>query len=486
MNSAEDIARAVRNGEASAQEIVAQALDRAESVQERTNAFISLIHTKAIERAKEIDVLRSKGNDLGLLAGVPIVVKDNISTAGLLSTAGSRSLESFIPPYSATVVDRLEAAGAVIIAKANLDEFGMGGSNENSYFGPVRNPWVPSKVSGGSSGGSAVAVATGVAPLALGTDTGGSVRQPAAFNGVVGFKPTYGRLSRYGVMAFASSLDQIGVLSRSARDLALAMDVMGGHDIKDATSLKGTPPRFLTAIDAEQNLSSLSVGVVTELTGEGISREVQDAVERTRATLEKIGVSVSEVSLPHVRYGVPSYYLVATAEASSNLARFDGMVFSTRVGDNSEGQAEVMMRARGEAFGSEVRRRILMGTYALASGYYDAYYGKALKVRRLISLEFQEAFRRFDLLLMPTTPAVAFDLGEKINDPLSMYLGDVCTCLANLVGLGAVSIPAGLTKEGLPCGVQLLAPPLHDEQLVKLVAALENEAGTDFAPLAPG
>jgi len=264
------------------------------------------------------------------------------------------------------------------------------------------------------------------------------------------------------------------------------MDVMGGHDIKDATSLKGTPPRFLTAIDAEQNLSSLSVGVVTELTGEGISREVQDAVERTRATLEKIGVSVSEVSLPHVRYGVPSYYLVATAEASSNLARFDGMVFSTRVGDNSEGQAEVMMRARGEAFGSEVRRRILMGTYALASGYYDAYYGKALKVRRLISLEFQEAFRRFDLLLMPTTPAVAFDLGEKINDPLSMYLGDVCTCLANLVGLGAVSIPAGLTKEGLPCGVQLLAPPLHDEQLVKLVAALENEAGTDFAPLAPG
>ena len=234
MNSAEDIARAVRNGEASAQEIVAQALDRAESVQERTNAFISLIHTKAIERAKEIDVLRSKGNDLGLLAGVPIVVKDNISTAGLLSTAGSRSLESFIPPYSATVVDRLEAAGAVIIAKANLDEFGMGGSNENSYFGPVRNPWVPSKVSGGSSGGSAVAVATGVAPLALGTDTGGSVRQPAAFNGVVGFKPTYGRLSRYGVMAFASSLDQIGVLSRSAREIALDMDLMGGHDTKAA------------------------------------------------------------------------------------------------------------------------------------------------------------------------------------------------------------------------------------------------------------
>ena len=486
MNSAEDIARAVRNGEASAQEIVDQALARAESVQERTNAFISMTNTKAIERARQIDVFRAKGNNLGLLAGVPIVIKDNISTEGLRSSAGSRSLESFIPPYSATVVDRLEAAGAVIIAKTNLDEFGMGGSNENSYFGPVRNPWNPSKVSGGSSGGSAVAVATGVVPLALGTDTGGSVRQPAAFNGVVGFKPTYGRLSRYGVMAFASSLDQVGVLSRSTRDLALAMDVMGGHDAKDATSLKGVPPRFLNAIDSQENLSELSVGVVTELTGEGISREVRGAVERVRATLKKMGISVSEVSLPHVGYGAPSYYLVATAEASSNLARFDGMVFSTRVGDNYEGQSEVMMRARGEAFGPEVRRRILMGTYALASGYYDAYYGKALKVRRLISQEFQQAFRRFDLLLMPTTPDVAFDLGEKIDDPLSMYFSDVCTCLANLVGLGAVSIPAGFTEEGLPCGIQLLAPPLHDEQLLSVVAVLENEAGSDFAPLAPG
>jgi aspartyl-tRNA(Asn)/glutamyl-tRNA(Gln) amidotransferase subunit A len=485
MNSAEDIARAVRSGETNAQEIVAQALVRAESVQERTNAFISLAHTKAIERAREIDALRDRGSEIGKLAGVPIVIKDNISTEGLRSSAGSKSLESFVPPYSATVVERLEAAGAVVVGKANLDEFGMGGSNENSYFGPVRNPWVPSKVPGGSSGGSAVAVATGVVPLALGTDTGGSVRQPAAFTGVIGFKPTYGRLSRYGVMAFASSLDQVGVLSRSARDIALAMDVMGGHDSKDSTSLKDAPPHFLDALDAQLDPSKLSVGVVRELCGEGITREVQGAVDCTRATLERLGVSVGEVSLPHVRYGVPSYYLVATAEASSNLARFDGMIFSTRVGDNSEGQAEVMMRARGEAFGPEVRRRILMGTYALASGYYDAYYGKALKVRRLISLDFEQAFKDFDLLLTPTAPAVAFDLGEKVDDPLAMYLGDVCTCLANLVGLGAASIPVGFTEGGLPCGVQLLAPPLHDERLVSLVAAIEQDAGAGFSPLAP-
>lgn len=485
MNAAVDIASAVRSGEGCAREIVAQALDRAEAVQERTNAFITLARAEALVRAEVIDARREAGDPLGPLAGVPVVVKDNICTKGIRSTAGSRSLDTFIPPYTATVVKRLEAADAVVIAKSNLDEFGMGGSSESSFFGPVRNPWDLSKVPGGSSGGSAVAVATGVVPLALGTDTGGSVRQPAGFTGVIGFKPTYGRLSRYGVMAFASSLDQVGIMSRGARDLALALDAMAGHDPRDATSLQGHPPRFLEAVDSVRDLSGVRIGVVSELSGEGNSPSVSEALHRTREVLERLGAKVSDLSLPYVRYGVPSYYLVATAEASSNLARFDGMIYSARTGEDGEGQARVMMRARGEAFGPEVRRRILMGTYALSAGYYDAFYGKALKVRRLIATDFERAFACVDLLLTPTAPTVAFDLGEKVDDPLAMYLGDVCTCLANLVGLSAVSVPAGFAEGDLPCGVQFLSPPLQDERLVGLVAVLEREAGGGFAPMAP-
>ena len=485
MTSAAEIATAVRRGEQTVREVVSRALLRAEAVQHQTNAFITLARAEALSRAEALDANHAAGEAPGPLAGVPVVVKDNICTQGIRSTAGSKSLDGFVPPYSATVVERLEAAGAVVIAKANLDEFGMGSSNENSFFGPVRNPWDLSKVPGGSSGGSAVAVATGVAPLALGTDTGGSVRQPAAFTGVIGFKPTYGRLSRYGVMAFASSLDQVGVLSRSARDLALAMDAMGGHDPRDATSLEGNAPRFAEAVEAAGDLSGLRIGVVMELSGEGNSPGVIEAVGRTRAVLERLGAEVGNVSLPHVRYGVPSYYLVATAEASSNLARFDGMVYSTRVGENAQGQEQVMKRARGEAFGAEVRRRVLMGTYALSAGYYHAYYGKALKVRRLIARDFERAFEPFDLLLTPTAPTVAFGLGEKVDDPLAMYLGDICTCLANLVGLGAISIPAGTADGGLPCGVQFFAPALEDERLARLAAVLEQDVGDAFAPVAP-
>jgi aspartyl-tRNA(Asn)/glutamyl-tRNA(Gln) amidotransferase subunit A len=337
-------------------------------------------------------------------------------------------------------------------------------------------------VPGGSSGGAAAAVAAGVAPLALGTDTGGSVRQPAAFCGVLGFKPTYGRLSRYGVIAFASSLDQVGVLARSASDAALALDAVTGHDPRDATSVDA--PADL-ASELVKGVAGLKIGLVRELSGEGNSAEVLEGLARSRAALERLGAEVGEVSLPHARYGVPAYYLVATAEASSNLARFDGMIYSDRRGEDALGQGEVMMRSRGETLGREVRRRVLMGTYALSAGYYDAYYGRALKVRRLIADDFDRAFEAFDLLLAPTAPSTAYRIGERIDDPLAMYLGDVATCLANLAGLPALSVPAGAGVSGLPVGVQLFAPALADARLLRAATALEGDAAGDIAPLAP-
>jgi aspartyl-tRNA(Asn)/glutamyl-tRNA(Gln) amidotransferase subunit A len=477
-----EIAEAVRSGKKTAEEITREALAKADKVQRECNAFITIAHESALTRAKDLDARRAKGETLGALAGVPVVVKDNICTKGIKTTAGSKSLEHFIPPYNATVVERLESAGAIVIAKANLDEFGMGGSNENSAYGSAKNPWDTSRVPGGSSGGSAVAVATGVAPIALGTDTGGSVRLPAAFNGTIGFKPTYGRLSRYGVIAFASSLDQVGVLCRSSRDLALAMDVMGGHDAYDATSLQNDQPAFEHGL--ELPLKGLKVGTVKELSGEGNSAGILAAMERTKQTLVNLGATVGEASLPTAPYGIATYYLVAPAEASSNLARFDGMVYSTRLGENKLGQADVMMKSRGATFGAEVRRRILMGTYALSAGYYDAYYGKALKVRRLIANDFEKAFKAFDLLMTPTGPSVAYKLGEKA-DPLAMYLMDIDTVLGNLIGLPAISVPAGLAEDNLPCGVHFFAPALQDEKLMGLVKGLEQAKGTTFTPLAP-
>jgi aspartyl-tRNA(Asn)/glutamyl-tRNA(Gln) amidotransferase subunit A len=485
MMTAVEIARQVASGRVRAQEIVGASLQRAELVQAELNAFITIAHETALERAQEIDERLAAGEEVGPLAAVPIVVKDNICTAGLRSTAASESLASFVPPYSATVVERLERAGAVVVAKANLDEFGMGSSNENSAFGPVKNPWDTRRVPGGSSGGSAVAVATGVVPIALGTDTGGSVRQPGSFTGVIGFKPTYGRLSRYGVIAFASSLDQVGVLCRSAADLALSMDVMAGHDSRDATSLSGVTPAFGEAVAGATDLNGVRVGLVEELTGEGNSAEVMAALELTRERLTRLGAELREVSVPTARNGIPAYYLVAMAEASSNLARYDAMVYSSRVGEDRLGQAEVMMKSRGSRLGPEVRRRILMGSYALSAGYYDAYYGKALKVRRLIARDFERAFEEVELLLTPTVPFVAYPLGEKVDDPLAMYLGDIDTCLANLVGIAAISVPAGMTAEKLPCGVQLMAPALQDERLVEVAALLERDGGKEFSPLAP-
>jgi aspartyl-tRNA(Asn)/glutamyl-tRNA(Gln) amidotransferase subunit A len=473
-----EVAEAVGSGRERAEAVVQRALSRAERVQRETNAFITLCSEVALERARALDARLAAGAAPPPLAGVPVAVKDNLCTRGVRTTAGSKSLEHYVPPFDATVVARLEAAGAVVIGKTNLDEFGMGSTNEHSAFGPVRNPWDLERVPGGSSGGSAVAVAAGVVPLALGTDTGGSVRQPASFTGVLGFKPTYGVLSRSGVVAFASSLDQVGVFGRSARDLSLALTAMAGPDPLDATSLEAPP---LTA-DVSAELSGLKVGVVKELSGTGNSPEVQEALGCTTAALRELGAEVDEVSLPHAPYGIAAYYIVAPAEASSNLARFDGMVYSRRVGDNHLGQGEVMRRSRGATFGPEVRRRILVGTYALSAGYYEAFYGKALKVRRLIADEVQRAFGTFDLLLTPTAPRPAYRLGE-VADPLTMYLGDVATVLANLVGCGAVSVPA--PTPGLPCGVQFMAPPLEDARLLRVAGALEAAAAGAFAPLPP-
>lgn len=491
MVSARQTAEAVTAGVATAEQTVADALERVERAR-RLGAFLAVPAERALARARALDEARRAGAASGPLEGVPIVVKDNLCVEGVVTTAGSRSLERFVPPYSATVVRRLEAAGAVVVAKSNLDEFGMGSSNENSAFGPVKNPWDPARVSGGSSGGSAAAVAAGVVPLALGTDTGGSVRLPASFCGIVGFKPTYGRLSRYGVVAYASSLDQVGVLARDAADVALAMRVMAGQDALDATSLDvpatdfedSTPGGRLDDHD-EHPLAGVRVGVVRELAGDGNADDVRIALERTCSDLVALGAEVVELSVPTVRYAVATYYLIATAEASSNLARYDGMIYSTRIGADALGQEAVMARSRAETLGREVRRRVLMGSYALSAGYYNAYYGKALKVRRLLADDVAHAFESVDLLLTPTTPDVAYPFGEKTSDPLAMYLGDVCTCLANLVGLPAVSVPTAADGSGLPIGMQLLAPPLADARLLEAAAAVRWKAGATAAPVAP-
>lgn len=456
-----------------AEEIIRQALDKAKIVQDKFNAFIS-IDDSAIDKAIELDNKIAAGKKPGRLAGVPIVIKDNISTKDLKTTAGSKILERFIPPYNATVVQRLIDEDAIIIAKANLDEFGMGGSNENSAYGVAKNPWDDTRVPGGSSGGSAIAVATGVVPIALGTDTGGSVRQPAAFCGVLGYKPTYGRLSRYGVIAYASSLDQVGVLARNNQDIALAMDVMAGHDKQDSTSIKDDKPEFISQLNTLDDLSGLKIGIVSELSGEGNSQAVLKTLKKTKELLQELGASVEEVSLKHSPYGIATYYLVAPAEASSNLARYDGMIYSNRVGENNIGQVESMMNTRGKLFGPEVRKRVLMGSYALSAGYYDAYYGKALKVRRLIANDFAKAFEAYDFLMTPTAPSAAYKIGEKTDDPLAMYLDDIDTVLANLVGIPAISIPAGKTADGLPIGIQFLAPALKDESLISFAELLEN------------
>lgn len=461
-------ARLVRGGSASAREVVEAALARAESAQANLNAFITIDPVGALAVADALDERRMRGEQLGPLAGVPVAVKDNIATAGVPNTAASEILQGYVPPFDATVVARLKAAGAIVIGKTNLDEFGMGSTGERSALGPTRNPHDTSRVAGGSSSGSAAAVGAGVVPLALGTDTGGSSRLPAAFCGVVGFKPTYGAASRYGLLAYASSLDQVGLLGASVEDVGLALGVIAGADPKDATSV-GLQLDEVGTLD----LVGRRFAVVTGLGGEGFGADALGSLELARTALAARGADVVEVTLPSLGLAVACYYVIAAAEASSNLARYAGMLYGRRLGEERDGQEAVMRKTRGELFGSEVKRRVLLGSFALSAGYYDAYYGRALRVRHRLAQEMATALSGVDALITPTAPGVAYLLGEKLADPLEMYLGDLATCLANLAGFPAISVPSGTGEGGLPLGVQLIAGPGHDAKLLGLASALE-------------
>lgn len=477
--SAADIADALADGRTTSVEVTQAHLDRIGAVDEKLNAFLHVDADGALATAAEVDARRDEGAELPALAGVPIAVKDLINTAGQPTTAGSRMLEGWVPPYDATVVARLRAAGLPILGKTNLDEFAMGSSNEHSAYGPARNPWDTSRIPGGSSGGSASAVAGYEAPLALGTDTGGSIRQPGAMTGIVGVKPTYGGVSRYGVIAMASSLDQVGPMARTVLDAALLHELVAGHDPLDSTSIERPVPAVVEAA-RRGDVSGLRIGVVRELGGEGFQPGVQAAFDRAVEQLSLAGAEIVEVSCPSFAHGIAAYYLVMPSEVSSNLARFDAMRYGLRTVPHQGASAEqVMAASRDAGFGDEVKRRIILGTYALSSGYYDAYYGSAQKVRTLIARDFEAAFEQVDVLVSPTAPTTAWKLGEKSDDPLSMYLEDIATIPANLAGVPGLSLPVGLAEDsGLPVGVQFLAPAMADDRLYNAAAALERLVDT--------
>ena len=470
--TAAETAAAVRRGERTARQVVEESLARIAVGEGGIHAFNAVLADDARVTADALDLRLARGEDPGPLAGVPVALKDNLCTRGTPTTCGSRILEGWCPPYDATVVERLAAAGAVVVGKTNMDEFAMGSSTENSAFGPTRNPIDPSRVSGGSSGGSAAAVAAGFAPLALGSDTGGSIRQPAAFCGVVGVKPTYGAVSRYGLIAFASSLDQIGPLAATVADAALLLDVVSGHDPMDSTSNPGSAPAVSARLG--DGVEGLRVGVVRELT-HGVDADVEARVRAAADALSDAGAKVDEASLPAAVHGLAAYYLIAPAEASSNLARYDGVRHGLRV-DGADVEA-MNAATRGAGFGAEVKRRIMLGTYALSAGYYDAYYGQAQRVRTLIIRDFEAAYEGFDVLISPTAPTTAFALGAKTSDPLAMYLSDVCTIPSNLAGHPAITVPYGTGDDGLPVGVQVMAPALGEPVMFRVAAALE--AGRD-------
>jgi aspartyl-tRNA(Asn)/glutamyl-tRNA(Gln) amidotransferase subunit A len=470
--NATDIAAAVRNGERTARSVVDEHLATIEGREGEIHAFNLVLADEARAQADEIDA--ADPSTRGPLAGVPVALKDNLCTRGIPTTCSSRILEGWRPPYSATVVERLRAAGAIPIGKTNLDEFAMGSSTENSAFGPTRNPHDPSRVPGGSSGGSAAAVAAGFAPLALGSDTGGSIRQPAALCGVVGVKPTYGAVSRYGLIAFASSLDQIGPFSATVADSALLLEVIGGHDERDSTSIAEPAPRLTEVLD--EGVDGLRVGIVRELTeAEGIDPDVLGRMNAAAEALAAAGAKVEEVSVPATIYGLSAYYLIAPAEASSNLARYDGVRYGLRV--DAEDITQMYGQTRAAGFGAEVKRRIMLGTYALSAGYYDAYYGQAQRVRTLIIRDFEAAYANFDVLLSPTAPTTAFAFGAKTDNPLAMYLSDVCTIPSNLAGHPAMSVPFGAGDDGLPVGVQVMANALQEPLMFRVAAAIERAAG---------
>ena len=469
--TAADLSAAMAAGEVSAAEVTTAHLDRIAAVDDRVKAFLHVAGDDALAQAREVDARRKAGEPLGPLAGVPVAVKDLFTTVGMPTTCGSKILQGWRPPYESTITRRLRDAGAVLIGKTNMDEFAMGSSTENSGFGPSHNPWDLDKVPGGSSGGSSAAVAAYEAPLALGTDTGGSIRQPAAVCGVVGTKPTYGGSSRYGVVAFASSLDTPGPLGRTVLDAALLHEVMSGHDPMDSTSINAPVPPVVEAA-RHADVAGLRIGVVSEFSGDGYQPGVMTRFTEAVDLLEALGAKVTEISCPHFKYALPAYYLIAPSEASSNLARFDGMRYGLRTGTGSA--EEVMALTRAAGFGAEVKRRIILGTYALSSGYYDAYYGKAQQVRTLIIRDFDAAFAQVDVLVSPVTPTTAFPLGERADDPMAMYLADLCTIPTDLAGNAAISVPCGLADEdGLPAGLQVMAPPLADDRLYRVAAAVE-------------
>jgi len=464
-----ECARALASGAATSESLVEAALLRAAA--DRCGAFAGLRAEAARAEAREADARRRRGEARSPLDGVPVAIKDNLVQEGEPTTCASRILEGFVSPYTATAVARLREAGAVVVGRTNMDEFAMGSSSEHSVYGAVRNPWDPARTPGGSSGGSAAAVAAGSVPGALGSDTGGSIRQPASFCGLCGLKPTYGRVSRFGLVAFASSLDQVGVLARSAEDCALLLGAIAGHDPRDSTSIPEPVPDYAAALTGD--VSDLVVGLPREyFPEEGVDPEVRERVRAAVAELQAAGAKVREVSLPHTRFAVPTYYLVATAEASSNLARYDGVRYGRRASGDG-GLTGMYRRTRSEGFGAEVKRRILLGTYVLSAGYYEAYYRKAQQVRTLLRRDFEEAFRGCDLLAAPTAPETAFPLGQRTGDPVAMYLSDVFTVSANLAGLPGLSLPCGLAG-GLPVGLQLLGPPLAEATLLRAADAFQR------------
>ncbi len=477
--SAADLAAALSAGETTSVEVTQAFLDRIAEVDGAVHAFLHVDAAGALAAARASDERRAAGSTASALDGVPVAVKDVLTTEGLPTTCGSRILEGWVPPYDATVVARLRAAGLPILGKTNMDEFAMGSSTEHSAYGPTHNPWDLDRIPGGSGGGSAAAVAAFMAPLAIGTDTGGSIRQPGAVTGTVGVKPTYGGVSRYGLVAMANSLDQAGPVTRTVRDAALLHEVIGGHDPLDSTSIDQPVPPVLAAAQGGSggDLSGLRIGIVRELGGEGYQPGVQQRFDEAVELLVGAGAEVVQVSCPSFAHALAAYYLVMPSEASSNLARFDAMRYGLRVlpeGVDSPSAEDVMRATRDAGFGDEVKRRIILGTYALSSGYYDAYYGSAQKVRTLISRDFEAAFAEADVLVSPTAPTTAFRLGEKLDDPLAMYRGDVATIPANLAGVPGISVPAGLAEEdGLPVGFQVLAPATADDRLYRVGAALE-------------
>ncbi|MFH0702104.1 MAG: Asp-tRNA(Asn)/Glu-tRNA(Gln) amidotransferase subunit GatA [bacterium] len=471
----DELRKALLNKEISTKELVDNAYKRIEDVEDKVQAFNTLTKDLAYQTAREVDEKIKNNEKLPVLAGIPIAVKDNICIKGHLTTASSKILTNFIPPYDATVAKKLRENFIPVIGKTNLDEFAMGSSTENSAFKITKNPWNLNMVPGGSSGGSASAVASGETTLSLGSDTGGSIRLPASFCGVVGLKPTYGRVSRFGLIAYASSLDQIGPFGRCVEDVALTLQAISGYDCHDSTSINQLVPDYQACL--KKDISGMKIGVISELLGEGLQPDVKEAILNSIKTLENLGAKIEEISLPLNKYAIAAYYIIAVAEASANLARYDGVKYGYRMPD-TENIMEMYTKTRAEGFGDEVKRRIMLGTYALSSGYYDAYYKKAQQVRTLIKKDFDKAWEKVDLLICPTCPNTAFEIGTKVSDPLSMYLIDIATITANLAGIPGISIPCGLDNNNLPIGLQILGPVLSEETMLNTAYAFEQ--ATDF------